>query len=162
MLRVSSGMNYMELCEMLLVIAHPRYQCYQELKAELSHGPSQHGTTPEDGRLGPPAKYSKEWYRNLLWSFCHQSWEKGTNHLGPEMCEGFPQHALAVLSRAKLHVYGTQTRQLSDMFTLCCFELVKLFTVLCEVSECEDFRLCASDELKLKAQSFITTWTSNT
>ena len=160
MLRVSSGMNYMELCEMLLIIARPRYQCYQQLKAELTHGPSQHATD-EDGRLDAPAKYSMNWYRKLLQSFCHHSWDKGIDCLGLDLSEGFPQAAMAVLSKAELHECGAQIRQLSDMFVLCCFELVKLFVVLCEVSESEDFRLCASDELKHEAQSFIETWTSD-
>lgn len=159
MLRASSGMNYMELCEMLLVVARPRYQCYQQLQMELTHGLSQHATLKD---LGPLTKYSMKWYRKLLWTFCHHSWEKGTDHLGPEMYEGFPQTALDALSRAESHGNGPEIRQLSDMFALCCFELVKLFAVLCEVSECEEFRLCASDELKQEAQSFIKTWTSNT
>lgn len=160
MLKVSSGMSYMELCEMLLVIARPRYQCYQQLKTELSAGPSKHAT-PGDGGLDPPDKYSVIWYRKLLKTFCHHSWERGADCLGPEVREGFPQTATAVLSMAAVHACCAQKKQLSDMFTLCCFELVKLFAVLCDVCECEDFRLCASDKLKLEAQSFIKTWTSD-
>ena len=152
-------MNYMELCEMLLVIAQPRYQCYQQLKAELSAEPSENATQ-EDGGVDPPEKYSAKWYRKLLKTFCHHSWERGAEGLGPEVREGFPQTAIAVLSKTGACECDTEMKQLSDMFALCCFELVKLFAVLCDVCECEDFRLCASDKLKLEAQSFIKTWTS--
>lgn len=160
MLKVSSGMSYMELCEMLLVIAQPRYQCYQQLKAELSAGTSELATQ-EDGGMDPPGKYSVKWYRKLLKTFCCHSWERGVDSLGPEVREGFPQAAMTVLSKAGALECCAQMKQLSDMFALCCFELVKLFAVLCDVCECEDFRLCASDKLKSEAHSFIKTWTSD-